>query len=287
MKKAVYKIVAALVSALLLMSMLSGCGKKNNPADTAEPASTSAPAGTAAPAEIEVESGRRDGERFEDVIVIEGMEETVQYQHVRNEALGFEIDFDYENLERRSEANRECFVSVYDLPNAPENYLEVTYRAEDADTVAASYTEALSRDYDLLTGTRELARAGSCIRIEASELKGTGRMADQLQVVYIIPAADGCRVAIEHYAIESAEGFGRRFSYILNTLTVIAWQGEAGLSDQQALAAVRNYCRPEPGAGEHRKLRRISVLLGSRLQQRAGDRGPLPVVYGRADPLLR
>ena len=110
MKKAVYKIVAALVSALLLMSMLSGCGKKNNPADTAEPASTSAPAGTAAPAEIEVESGRRDGERFEDVIVIEGMEETVQYQHVRNEALGFEIDFDYENLERRSEANRECFV---------------------------------------------------------------------------------------------------------------------------------------------------------------------------------
>ena len=46
-------------------------------------------------------------------------------------------------------------------------------------------------------------------------------MADQLQVVYIIPAFDGCRVAVEHFSVESAEGFGRRFNYMLNTLAVI------------------------------------------------------------------
>ena len=50
-------------------------------------------------------------------------------------------------------------------------------------------------------------------------------MPDLLQMVYIIPAPDGCRVATAHYSIESAEGFGRRFSYILNTLVVIDRNG--------------------------------------------------------------
>ena len=36
-------------------------------------------------------------------------------------------------------------------------------------------------------------------------------------MVYVIPAADGCLVATAHYTIESAEGFGRRFNYLMNT----------------------------------------------------------------------
>ena len=36
----------------------------------------------------------------------------------------------------------------------------------------------------------------------------------------IIPAADGCLIATEHLSIESAEGFGRRFGEMLNTLSV-------------------------------------------------------------------
>ena len=68
---------------------------------------------------------------------------------------------------------------------------------------------------------RELDRAGSCIYIEASVLKGTNTMADQIRVVYIIPAPDGCFVATAHFASEAAEGFARRFSYMLQTLSVI------------------------------------------------------------------
>ena len=90
-----------------------------------------------------------------------------------------------------------------------------------ADTAAASVRAALSQEYDLLEGSRVLERAGSCIRIEASEIKGTGRMADQLQAVYIIPGPDGCFVAAAHYAAEAAEGFGHRFHYMLQTFSAI------------------------------------------------------------------
>jgi hypothetical protein len=50
-KKAARTTIAALTAALLLMTLLSGCGGKHNAAETAEPALTAAPAGTAAPAE--------------------------------------------------------------------------------------------------------------------------------------------------------------------------------------------------------------------------------------------
>ena len=169
--------------------------------------------------------GRQDGERFETVIILEGMEETVRYEHIRNDAIGVEMDYDYESFIRHSESERECFVSIWDNPQNPENYLEVTYSAEDADAVAASVSEEFSKSYDIITEMRTLDCAGDCIRIEASELKGTGRMADQLQAVYIIPASDGCRVATAHYSIEGAEGFGRRFSYMMNTLAVIDRNG--------------------------------------------------------------
>ena len=61
-------------------------------------------------------------------------------------------------------------------------------------------------------------------------------------MVYIVPAADGCRIAAAHYSFESAEGFGRRFRYIMDTFSVLAAQGENRISEEQALAAVRQYC---------------------------------------------
>ena len=82
--------------------------------------------------------------------------------------------------------------------------------------------EALSKEYDLTEGTRTLDGAGDCIWMEASVIKGTNNMAPQIQTVYIIPAPDGCRIATAHCAIEASEGFGRRFAYMLNTLSVIS-----------------------------------------------------------------
>ena len=162
---------------------------------------------------------RQDGERFEAVIILEGMEETVQYEHIINGALGFEMDYDYESFARLSGSDRERFISVWDDPENPENYLEVTYRAEDAESVAASVRAELSQTYDLTESVRELTLAGSCSYIEASVLKGTNNMGDQIQAVYIIPASEGCFVAAAHFAAEAAEGFGRRFSYMLNTFS--------------------------------------------------------------------
>ena len=179
---------------------------------------TAAPAAPAAPAET---AARQDGERFEAVITVEGMEETVSYEHIRSETLGFEMDYDYERFERRSEPDRECFVSIYDDPAHPENYLEVTRSAEDTETAAAAIGEALSKTYDIDSSPYTLDGAGECIRIDASADVGGLTMPDQLQMVYIIPAADGCRIATAHYYIVGAEGFGRRFACMMHTLSVI------------------------------------------------------------------
>ncbi len=160
------------------------------------------------------ETAREDGERFEAVIILEGMEETVRGD------LGFEMDYDYESFERYSDPELESFLSVWDGPGNPENFLEVTFSAEDADTVAAAVREELSQTYDLYEETRELNRAGECLYIEASVLKGTNNMADQLQMVYIIPTTDGCIVATVHCAAEAAEGFARRCNYMINTISV-------------------------------------------------------------------
>ena len=161
---------------------------------------------------------REDGERFEALIILEGMEETVQYEHLIRQDLGFEMDYDYESFERYSDAAMECFISVWDGQGNPENFLEVSYRAEDADTVAEAVRTELSGEYDLTESERELDRAGACLYIEASVIKGTNNMADQLQVVYIIPAPEGCIVATAHFSAEAAEGFGRRFNYMINTI---------------------------------------------------------------------
>ena len=216
------KRLLAFVLSLSLALALSGCGN----AGPGENKTPDGPQVTASEPESPAErSDRQDGERFEAVILLEGMEETVRYEHVRNDSLGFAMDYDYENFVRYTDADRERFVSVWDDQNHPEDYLEVACRTEDAETVAASISEELSTEYDILRDSRELDRAGSCIRIEASVIKGTNRMAEQLQTVYIIPASDGCRVAAAHYYITEAEGFGRRFSYMMHTFEVIDSNG--------------------------------------------------------------
>ena len=214
---------------LALVLSLAGCGRSQStapeqpaPVETAEqPAPTEAAASTPAPTPTVTWPVRQDGERFEDSIVVLGMEETVHYEHLRNEALGFEMDYDYESFRRDSNAERERFVAVWDDPGRIEDYMDVTRSTEDAETVAAALTEELSKDFDLTRVTRELERAGSCIRIEASVIKGTNQMTDQLQAFYIIPAPDGCRIATTHAFITESEGFFRHFDYMLNTLSVI------------------------------------------------------------------
>ena len=208
MKKAIYSIIATITTVFLLLSMLGGCDNQKTDTDPGESAGS-------------VETGRQDGERFEDVIMMEGMEETVKYEHIRNDSVGIEMDYDYERFERHSESDRECFISLYDDPENPQIYLEVTTSADDADTVAASVGKALSASYDIIKESITLDRAGDCILIDASNAKGNKGTPDLLQTVYIIPADDGCRIATAHYTFESAEGFGRRFNYIMNTLVVI------------------------------------------------------------------
>ena len=245
----------ALLLAALMAASLIGCSRRGaapvptDPPSTAAPAETTSPAATPAPAETPAPTAapapeivRRDGERFEAVIIMEGMEETVRYEHLRSDALGFEMDYDYESFVRRGEPGRERFISDWDDPEHPENYLEVTASPETPEAAAAAVSAALSENYELLSETRDLDHAGACLRIEASEIKGGGYMAEQLQVVYIIPAPGGCLVAAAHYAIEGAEGFGRRFAYMINTIIPIERGGGAPLTDEQALSAVRNWC---------------------------------------------
>ena len=77
------------------------------------------------------ETAREDGERFEAVIILEGMEETVQYEHIVRGDLGFEMDYDYESFERYSDPELESFLSAWDGPGNPENFFEVTFSGED------------------------------------------------------------------------------------------------------------------------------------------------------------
>ena len=165
-------------------------------------------------------SGRQDGERFEDVIMLEGMEETVKYEHVKNETIGIEMDYDYESFTRQSGSASEVFISVYDNSDTPENYLELIYTTEDADSAAASIAESLSRNFNINKESRMLAKAGSCTCIDASATKDN-QTPDQMQAVYVIPLSNGSVIATMHYSFEAAEGFGRRFSEMLNTLSII------------------------------------------------------------------
>ena len=248
MKKSV--ITLTIVSALLL----SGCGMIRPAVSptpvpvpdvtAAVPAPTETPVPTAPPATPAptAEPVRQDGERFDSIIMLEGMEETVHYEHIRRDDLGFEIDYDYEAFTRQSAPDRERFISVWDDPTNPENFMELIHRPEDAATVAAFVSEAFSKEYDIITVPRELNYAGNCTMIEASVIKGTNNMAEQIQDVYIIPASDGCIVATTHSFIVESEGFGHRFNYMLNDMRLIDRSSGRTLTDEQAVTAIRNYC---------------------------------------------
>ena len=173
------------------------------------------------PSEQPTKSSRKDGERFEETIILEGMDEVVKYEHVKNEAIGFEIDYDYESFVRQSEKNKDKFISLYDDLKKPENYLEITSSKDSLDSAADSVIKTLSKKYKVEKESFTLNKAGNCIRIDASFEPDGIHMPDQLQMVYIIPAKNGSIIATAHYAAEESEGFGRRFSYIMHTLEVI------------------------------------------------------------------
>ena len=233
-----------LLLSLTLTLSLAGCAFSRpvqSAAPTAEPAGSAEEPADSETANVVVETGRQNGERFESVIQLEGMEETVQYEHVVSRAAGFEIDYEYENLVRRSEADRELFLSAWDDPAQPVNYLEVRYDTGNAELVASALNAGLAASYDTTLEETDLDRAGRCLCIEASQVKGGG-LANQLQRVYIIPASDGCRIATAHYSREAAEGFGSRFHSMLQTLSVIDRSEPSTVSDEQALAAIKAYC---------------------------------------------
>ena len=208
-KKPVKSVVAVLMSVCMIVTMLGGC--------TGDDDSSSHPT------EVDSAVGRQNGERFEDVIQLEGMDETVKYEHVRNDTVGFELDYEYESLERRGEPDHEQFISRFDDPAKPDNYLEVTFRSEDVDAVAEDFKADLKKKYDSVITEEQymLDRAGSCVQISAYQAKKDKAPKDSMQTVYIIPAANGCLIAAAHCTIESAEGFGARFTYMINTISIL------------------------------------------------------------------
>lgn len=212
-KKLIRAVSTSVASALLLMATLVGCNENSV---------TKKPDVSSDSSQTETAMERKDGERFEAVIVIEGQEETVKYEHVKNDKIGFELDYEYESLNRITESDYERFVSVYDDSKKPSNYLEIAYSSEKAEKTVKTAKSDLSKSYKTVTvESCELEGAGQCQRINVSEAKGSKTPKDSLQTVYIIPLGDGCIVAAAHYTIESAEGFGARFSQIVNTLSII------------------------------------------------------------------
>ena len=186
---------------------------------------TEAADGTAAAADpaaaAESDLALRPGEHFEGTVPLEGTEQTVHYEAIRNDALGFEMGYDYENFVRHSEADCETFISAWDNPDNPEIYLEITHSADDAETTAASIAETLSMQYNVSRWEYTLDRAGDCIDLRG-ELDKEGQMSiRERQMVYIIPADDGCFVAWGHYTQESAEGCGARFRGMMHTFAVL------------------------------------------------------------------
>lgn len=186
---------------------------------------TEAADGTAAAADpaaaAESDLALQPGEHFEGTVPLEGTEQTVHYEAIRNDALGFEMGYDYENFVRQSEADCERFISVWDNPDNPEIYLEITHSSDDAETTAASIAETLSAQYTVSLWEYTLDRAGDCIDLRG-ELDKEGQMSIwELQMVYIIPADDGCFVAWGHYTQESAEGCGARFRGMMHTFAVL------------------------------------------------------------------
>ncbi|MBQ6756380.1 MAG: hypothetical protein IJP43_05490 [Oscillospiraceae bacterium] len=211
---------------LMLIASLAGCGKTEsteNPSEDVKPSDNTAPVENIEIVEKtdpDAETGMKDGERFEATILLEGSEEKVGYEHAISKNVGFELDFEYDSLNRVTESDRERFISVFDTAEDAWNYLDVTASAQSADTVADAFTASLSNDFNSVEKQPlTLDKAGDCVYIVAYDAKDdSGKM----QTVFVVPAADGCRVAEAHFTIESAEGFGARFGYMMNTFSPIA-----------------------------------------------------------------
>ena len=67
---------------------------------------------------------------------------------------------------------------------------------------------------------KKYVSSGACTTIDASATTDN-QTPDQMQAVYVIPLSKGCVIATAHYYFEGAEGFGRRFSAMMNTLEII------------------------------------------------------------------
>lgn len=222
------KLISISLALILTIAALTGCVKTGNtekpseevkPSDNTEPVENANPNYTAEP-KPETDTGMKDGERFEAMILLEGSEEKVGYEHAISKNVGFEMDFEYDSLTRESESDRERFISVFETDDDAWNYLDVTSSTESADSAADALAASLSKDFDSVEKeSLTLDNAGECVYITAYGAKdGSGRM----QTVYVVPASDGCRVAEAHYTIESADGFGARFGYMMNTFSPIA-----------------------------------------------------------------
>ena len=190
---------------------------------------------------------RQDGERFEGTIMLEGTEESVNYEHAVSSTIGYEIDYEYESLIRKSDSDTERFISIYDDADNPENYLEIKYLPQDVDATVSSVSDELSKDYEILADTYVLDNGLNCKCVDTTSAKGSADNPNLLQSVYIIPAADGSLVCTAHYTIESAEGFGHRFYYMVNTLVVLPRKADESISagnitEDQAISAIQNYC---------------------------------------------
>ncbi len=240
MKKA---IVMFFVIAALMLSM-TACGKA--PASESKTPTTEPQVTEAAPIPVETAPtpvpARQDGERFEGTFSYQGFEETVHYEHIRRDDLGFEMDYDYDLFVRQSGTDFERFVYAHDDMTKPQNYLEVRADTGNANLVADAMNTTLSSEYDTTVVYRDMDNGEQCIRIEASVIKGTNQMADQIEERYIIPAPDGCRIATGHYDTADSEGFAKRLFYMVKTISAFDRGLEGELSDQMALELIARHC---------------------------------------------
>ena len=105
--KTTIKAISLMIASALLLTTLAGC--LDNDSKTKQDVSSNI-------SEAASDTGRKDGERFEEVIGIEGQEETVQYEHVKNEQIGHELDSENESLKRITESDCQRLDSDYDQP---------------------------------------------------------------------------------------------------------------------------------------------------------------------------
>ena len=231
--------VAALITLALTGTMFSFAGCSDNSSDetttaaeTTEATTTEAEVSEETTTEAETSeetsvsedegTGLKDGDRFQGTIMIEGMEEQVNYEHVIDKKIGVELDYEYEYLAKSSENDTLVFTSVYDDAENPRNYLEISFSPETDISLIEAYSPELAKDYEEVTAT-DFQNASSTdvpTQLDAFVSKGEAEPADSLQRIYIIPVDGGCIVGVAHFTVESAEGFGNRFGTIMRSLVV-------------------------------------------------------------------